>query len=92
MNYNCVTANQNCMPQKELFNQIQALAFAINDLALYLNTHPNDRKALSLHNEYATSYRNYYNEYERKYGPLTIYSPVSKWNWTNNFPWEGGNN
>ena len=49
--YNCVTCKDTCnMSKQELFSQIQALAFAINDLALYLDTHVNDRKALDLHN------------------------------------------
>ena len=36
--YNCVTCKDTCnMSKQELFSQIQALAFAINDLALYLD-------------------------------------------------------
>ena len=47
--YNCVTCKDTCnMSKQELFSQIQALAFAINDLALYLDTHVHDRKALDM--------------------------------------------
>ena len=32
--------------QKMLMSQIRSLAFAVNDLALYLDTHPCDQNAL----------------------------------------------
>ena len=35
-----------------LKKEIMSLNFAINDLALFLDTHPNSKKALELHNEY----------------------------------------
>lgn len=89
--YNCVTCKDTCnMSKQELFSQIQALAFAINDLALYLDTHVNDRKALDLHNEYARKYRKCYDEYERKYGPLSIFCPCDCWRWIES-PWSWEN-
>ena len=41
------------MGKKELLNQIMALNFAVNDLVLYLDTHPTDSKAICMHNEYS---------------------------------------
>ena len=39
--------------QKMLMSQIRSLAFAVNDLALYLDTHPCDQNALRCHTDYA---------------------------------------
>lgn len=87
MYYNCVTAiNESTLTQGELMSQIQSLAFAINDLALYLDTHIQDQKAIDLHNEYAKKYRRLYDEYERRYGPLSIYCPCESWRWISS-PW-----
>ncbi len=92
MYYNCVTSRDNCnLTQSQLMNQIQSYAFAINDLILYLDTHPNDEKALSLHNDYANEYRKMYEEYERRFGPLSIYCPCNSYRWiASPWPWEGG--
>ena len=93
MYYNCVTSRDNCnMTQEQLMNQLQSYAFAINDLILYLDTRPNDEKALSLHNEYANEYRKMYDVYERRFGPLSIYCPCNSFRWiASPWPWEGGN-
>lgn len=94
-NYTCVTCiNNNCnMNQSELMNYLQSLAFAINDLILYLDTHPNDKKALELHNNYANKYRYAYEEYERRFGPLSIYCPCESYRWIDlPWPWEGDMN
>lgn len=92
MYYNCVTANQNNnLTKAEMMNQIQSYAFAINDLTLYLDTHTDDEKALTLHNEYCKEYRDIYEDYQRRYGPLSIYCPCNSWRWVANpWPWEGG--
>ena len=94
MNYNCVINNPECTLSKEdLMRQIQSLAFAVNDLTLYLDTHPEDRNALGLHNQYTRNLNNSVDIYQRKYGPLTMYCPCNSWRWVANpWPWEGGNN
>lgn len=93
MNYNCVLTNKcNNLSKAELMNMIQSYAFAINDLTLYLDTHGNDEKALSLHNKYAKELKNYIDIYQRNFGPLTQNCPCNSWRWIENpWPWEGGN-
>lgn len=93
MYYNCVTSRDNSnMNKAELMNQLQSYAFAINDLILYLDTHPNDETALELHNNYANEYRKMYEEYERRFGPLSIYCPCNSFRWiASPWPWEGEN-
>lgn len=87
MYYNCVTSNDDCdLSQEELMKRLQSLAFAINDLALYLDTHPNDEKAIKLHTDYANQYRTAYDRYEREYGPLSIFCPCNSWRWIEG-PW-----
>ena len=39
--------------QKMLLDQIRAYAFSVNDLALYLDTHPCDARALRYQKEYS---------------------------------------
>ncbi len=75
--------------KKEMLMQIRELKFSVNDLALYLDTHPNDRNALNLHNQYSQDLRNLTNQYQKKFGPLTIECPCNKWRWIDlPWPWE----
>ena len=85
--------NVNGLSQKELLKKIKCLKFAIVDLALFLDTHPNDRKALCLHNKYCKDLKNLEDMYQKIYGPLTINYPCNKWRWLEEpWPWEGGRN
>ena len=45
---------------EEMIMKVRELDFAVEDLALYLNTHPEDRKALCLHNTYAKQLKDGY--------------------------------
>lgn len=75
--------------KEDLLKEIQSLYFAINELALYLNTHPTDDKALCLHQEYANQLNLLKEKYEKAFGPLTLYCPCEQWNWLKNpWPWE----
>ena len=62
-----------------LLQQINEVSFAVNDILLYLDTHPDDEKVLA--------------EYAKDYGPLTV-DTASKtcetsWKWSQQpFPWE----
>ena len=84
-----MTCSCNNTERKELLMQIREVKFSINDLALYLDTHPNDRNALNLHNQYSQNLRKLTDQYQRKYGPLTIECPCNKWRWIDlPWPWE----
>ena len=74
----------------ELLKQITATRFVIEDLALYLNTHPMDKAVIERHNFYATQFKSLKETYERHYGMLThtVCSPCP-WQWINEpWPWE----
>ena len=74
--------------REDMLMQIQEYTFATIDLGLYLDTNPNDKKALNLFNEYLKNKKNLVNMYEEKYGPLTLDSNDQNNNWLwNNSPW-----
>ena len=75
----------------DMLERIKCLNFAIIELGLYLDTHPDDEKALCLHRKYCKEYRELTDKYQKVYGPLTIQFPCNKWRWLEEpWPWEGG--
>lgn len=72
---------------------LSAVQFAMWELHLYLDTHPEDIGALKLHSKYEEKYLNLKDEYEAKYGPLYSNSGSPGVHWLKNpWPWdyEGG--
>ena len=81
-----------CNLRREMIENIRCLDFAINELALYLDTHPEDEKALCLHKKYCKEVKELKDKYQKVYGPLTINYPCNKWRWLEEpWPWERGN-
>ena len=88
MNTEC----ENETNRRKMAMQIRAYQFAITDISLYLNTHPEDEKALCLHREYCKMFKELRDKYQKIYGPLTIECPCNKWRWIEEpWPWERGN-
>ena len=78
--------------REEMIMKIKEVDFAIVELALYLDTHPEDQKALCLHRNYAKKVKELKDKYQKVYGPLTINYPCNKWRWLEEpWPWERGN-
>ncbi len=81
-----------CDARREMLQEIRCLDFAINELALYLDTHPDDQKALCLHRKYCKEVKELKDKYQKVFGPLTINYPCNKWRWLEEpWPWERGN-
>ena len=81
------------LTREEMLKQIKCLGFAVIELGEYLDTHPDDEKALCLHNKYSKEYKDITDKYQKVYGPLTIFYPCNKWRWLEEpWPWEGGMN
>lgn len=81
-----------CEERREMANKIRCYEFAITELALYLDTHPEDSKALCLHKKYCKEVKELKDKYQKVYGPLTINYPCNKWRWLEEpWPWERGN-
>ena len=87
-NINECTQNKNDVREK-MMTEIKSLNFAIIELAEYLDTHPDDRKALCLHKEYCNELNEIKDKYQKTFGPLSIYYPCNKWRWLEEpWPWE----
>lgn len=68
---------------------MQAYYFAINDLVLYLDIHPDDVEALNLFNEYVNKLNNIADEYTKMNGPINFYSKEENpYIWNQTWPWE----
>lgn len=78
--------------QAELLTYIDSLSFACIDLNLYLDINPNDRDKINLFNQYRKQKKQLIEEYENKYGPLSINSnslDTYPWAWDDRpWPWE----
>ena len=86
--------NQNNLPVTPL-SEVQVLAFAVQELALYLDTHPEDTEALELYRQYQQLYQKVSQAYEREKRPLNHAAPGQgdTYAWLDDpWPWEYGHN
>ncbi|MDE5539322.1 MAG: spore coat protein CotJB [Bacilli bacterium] len=67
-----------------------AYSFAINDLNLYLDLHPDDKEMFETFKKYVKEKEKLCKEYEKNYGPLEITDTTgSKYNWIDSpWPWD----
>lgn len=82
--------NKNLLPVTPL-SEIQALAFAVQELALYLDTHPEDRKALELYQQYQRLYAECMEKHQAHLGPTNHQTPTDgdTYSWLDDpWPWE----
>ena len=82
--------NNGSLSRKELFETIGAVSFMLDDLRLYLDTHPDDGEALKLFNEYQNKRHALIADYTAKFGPIDSYYPDAQngWTWINEpMPW-----
>ena len=84
--------DEECEETREsLMKKIMEYNFTINELALYLDTHPQDQRAICMHKEYCKKAKDVADRYQKVYGPLTINYPCNKWRWLEEpWPWERG--
>lgn len=77
---------------KMMMQRIYETGFAVDDMVLYLDTHPSDPEALKYYHYVASMRKDAISAYENQFGPLTASAvrDESKWTWlTENWPWEG---
>lgn len=70
--------------------ELQALEFVMQELMLYLDTHPEDEEAAKLLEQFSAMECSAKAEYERRFGPLTMSSAVQggKYRWLQEpWPW-----
>ncbi len=84
--------NNNCNAAREALEQLMAADFFVIDLQLYLDTHPCDRQALSLYAKAVEKACVLREEYEKRFGPLTIPAAACNtqmWTWEQApWPWQ----
>ena len=88
-----MTCCANSTSKSMLLKKIDETSFAVNDIHLYLDTHPCDEKALAYYMEMAEKRRELMKKYAQTYGPLTVddarYTDGNTWKWMEQpFPWE----
>ena len=73
--------------------ELQALGFALHELALYLDTHRDDKEALALYRQYQRIYHHGMMEFSQKEGPMShgIPGDQDRYAWLDDpWPWEYG--
>ena len=78
------------MKKETPLSTLQTLGFAIQELALYLDTHRDDQEALDAYREYQKLYHKCMMEYSRNCNPLNHKTPTDgpyKW-LAGPWPWE----
>lgn len=79
------------MNRSELMQCIRKYDFALYDLMLYLDTHPDCREARNLFADYRSKRAEAVREYVKRFGPIKAIQtdPSRRWNWGEGpYPWE----
>ncbi len=78
--------------KEELILKLYEYDFALNDLSLYLDLHPEDSSVYNLFKKYTEESKKYMESYEKMYGPLELTdSNYSSYMWEKGpWPFEGG--
>ncbi|MBE6636747.1 MAG: spore coat protein CotJB [Ruminococcaceae bacterium] len=87
---NGYTNRNSAMSRKELWDAIGSVSFAMDELRLFLDTHPDCAEALSLFSEYSNARHELLVRYTQTFGPLDSYTPGTENGWTWNcgpMPW-----
>lgn len=81
--------------RKKLMDIITESSFALYDIVLFLDTHPDDTEALRCYNDYKQIRKVAVSEYTSKFGPLNSFQANCSeyFEWVKGpWPWEGGCN
>ncbi len=79
------------MTKNEKLFEIQKYNFAAYDMLLFLDTHPNDKKAFRMFKDLVEKLKMKKREYEAEYGPLEAYNAADfdTFKWLEEpWPWE----
>ncbi len=79
------------MSREESLRQLQRYNFAAYDMLLFLDTHPDDKKAFELFRSLVERRKAAKEEFEKEYGPLTAWDSAEYdcFKWIDSpFPWE----
>ena len=85
--------------RQKLMQKIYERGFTLDEMILYLDTHPGDKKGLAYYEKAGREYGELKAEYESCYGPLSVRCPAGRcgcgqeeaWKWIQGtMPWQGG--
>ena len=79
------------MSKKALEKEIARVSFTMDELRLFLDTHPRQSEALSAFAELRRHREKLMDSYEKNYGPICAYRAggSEKWSWVQQaWPWE----
>lgn len=85
---------KNEMDREKLMQVITKASFAMDDVKLFLDTHPNCQEALEYYHKAKEIRDRAWEKYTEEFGPLSSYQVEScdSWDWNKGpMPWEGGN-
>ena len=78
--------------REKLFYFIHQISFAVDEIVLYLDTHPTDEKALKYYEYYSDLERNAKKDYAMNFAPIdyeNVNVDSNIWEWVvEPFPWE----
>ena len=78
--------------ENDLLRNVYETGFALDDIILYLDTHPMDQNAMEYYRQMQMANQQAVQAYEQMYGPLMADRVMSdSWDWIQGpWPWEGG--
>ncbi|MCI6012135.1 MAG: spore coat protein CotJB [Firmicutes bacterium] len=79
------------MTREEALRRVQEADFVLDDVALFLDTHPSCQAALRFFMEYQKEYTEAMAAFESQFGPLTAedVDTTQGWTWVQGpWPWE----
>lgn len=79
-----------CNEKEKLLFNVQKYDFALNDLSLYLDLHPENEYVFNVFKDYIREYEKAKNEYIKVCGPLMLTETLgSRYDWLKNpWPWD----
>ena len=86
-------SNGNVSRQEEMMLRLQELSFALKETELFLDGHPENRRALAYYAETKKEYDILAAEYGKTYAPITpgAAENATAWSWVRTpWPWEYG--
>ena len=91
MMYDCEGVSMN-MTEEAMRKQVYETGFALDDIILYLDTHPMDMNAMNYYRFMRQANEEAVRAYEQMFGPQMADSVMGDtWSWLDNpWPWEGG--
>ena len=84
------------LSRERLMRNVQEESFAVDEARLYLDTHPNNKKAQMFFDRHNQARKKAMDMYEQQYGALltdNLQAEKDGWTWINQpFPWDRGEN